>query len=131
MMLDNTLMFSDKQAVTADAASTKVVQTFGDIGKGNPPIPLLVQVVEDFNNLTDLTVCFQTATDKNFTTPITLVKSTLALADLKAGARFHINYIPDGVKDYMRLYYDVNGTAPTTGKITAGVVDALSQPEMA
>ena len=61
MMLDNTMMFSNQQAITADTASTKVLETFGDIGKGVPPIPLLIQVVEDFNNLTDLTVCFQTA----------------------------------------------------------------------
>lgn len=132
MMLDYTMMFSNQQAITADTASTKVLETFGDIGRGVPPIPLLIQVVEDFNNLTDLTVCFQTATDEAFTTPITLVKSTLALADLKAGVRFHINHLPDGILNYMRLYYDVNGTtAPTKGKITAGIVDALSQPELA
>lgn len=131
MMLDNTLMFSNQQAITADAASDKVVETLGDIGRGTPPIPLLIQVTEDFNNLTDLTVCFQTDETKEFTNPVTIVKSTLKLADLKAGARFHINYLPDGIKKYMRLYYDVTGTAPTKGKITAGIVDALSMPELA
>ena len=34
-----------------------------------------------------------------------------------------MSYVPRGTNErYMRLYYDVTGTAPTTGKITAGLV---------
>lgn len=127
MLFDENLLFSDAQAITADAASSKIYKTNGDIGKGIP-VPLRIQVVEDFNNLTSLSVCFQTSADEAFTTPITLEKATLNLADLKAGKVFPINYVPTGCLDYIRLYYDVDGsTAPTTGKITAGVVTALDQ----
>ena len=48
---------------------------------------------------------------------------TYALADLAIGAR---NLLPESVpigtnERYMRLKYTLVGTAPTTGKITAGV----------
>lgn len=130
MLFDENLLFSDAQAIKADTASTKSYKTFGDIGKGIP-VPLHIQVVEDFDKLTSLTVKFQTAADEDFTTPVVLQEATLPLADLKEGKVFPINYIPTGCLDYVRLYYDVtlpeNGSAPTKGKITAGVVTALEQ----
>ena len=127
MLFDEQLLFSDAQAITADAASTKTVETNGDIAKG-VPVPIHIQVVEDFNNLTSLTVKVQTSDNSTFTSPVTLQEATLALANLKAGEVFPINYLPTGIKKYIRLYYDIDGTtAPTTGKITAGIVTALDQ----
>lgn len=130
MLFDENLLFSDAQAITANTASTKSYKTYGDIGKGIP-IPLCIQVVEDFDNLTYLTVKFQTATDEDFTSPVILQEATLPLADLKAGKVFPINYIPTGCLDYVRLFYYItsaeNAPAPTKGKITAGVVTALEQ----
>lgn len=127
MLVDNQLLFSEAQAITADAASTNVVAFSGEPAFGTP-VPLLIEVVEAFNNLTSLAVSVQTATDSAFTTPVTLATATLNLAALTAGAVFPINYLPKGNLGYMRLYYDVTAvTAPTTGKITAGVVAALDQ----
>lgn len=123
MILDQNLILSDAQAVTATAASTNVIDlgVSRDIGPGYE-IPLLIQVVEDFNNLTSLTVDVQTDDASNFGTATSLASQTIALASLKAGAKSAIQCIPVGTKRYLRINYTVTGTAPTTGKVTAGVV---------
>jgi len=118
MLLDKENLFSDEQAITATAYSTNVVK----FGKNDVSyVPVLVQVVEDFAGLTSLKVEFETSATENFTSSTSLVSSTLALSDLKAGATFPISYLPKGNLGYMRIKYTVVGTG-TAGKITAGVV---------
>lgn len=135
MIFDRTLLFSNAQAITASAASTDIVDLGAtgtvqfaasalqrDIGKGQQ-IPIDIQTVEAFNNLTSLTVAVQCATDAAFTTPVNVQSQTLLLADLTAGRVASIVVVPPGLKlRYMRIYYTVVGTAPSTGKVTAGVV---------
>ncbi len=130
MLLDKETLFSDCQKVTAAAASENVIHTaaghFKEIAFGQP-IPLLIQVVEDFVNATKVQVDVQTASDEAFTTPTTLASATLNAADLKAGSKFPINFVPKGNLGYMRLYYtpsaDTSKTI-TAGAITAGIVAA-------
>ena len=138
MLTSKNQMFSDKQAITGDAASTNVIDLgkagrpvgaaadlSRDIGKGEP-LPLLVQVVQDFNNLTRLKLSVQVDRVAAFSSPKTVVAQELALAELKAGRRFALSYVPEGVDQrYLRIYYDVTGTAPSTGQITAGIVAGL------
>lgn len=129
MRLDSQAIFSDAQEITASAASTNVVEISKPNGKLSEvafghDIPLLIQVVEDFVGPTSLKVGVQTSDNEAFSSPETLVESTLLLADLKAGKKFPIKSVPAGNKGYMRLYYTVAGTA-TAGKITAGIVDAI------
>jgi len=127
MLLDSQNCFSDKQAVTASAASENVVKMsdgfLNEVSFGQP-IPLNIQVVEDFAELTSLKVGVQTSDTEDFESPETLVESAaVALANLKAGYKFPIIFVPKGNKGYMRLYYTVAGTG-TAGKITAGVAAA-------
>lgn len=137
MIVDNTLVYSDSQAVTATAASTNIVDVgaagtaFGaaaavarDTGKGTE-IPLYISVVQAFNNLTSLKVSFQSDDDPAFgTANNTVAERTYALAELTLGARLPFPAeIPEGTAGrYTRLNYTVTGTAPTTGKIFASVV---------
>ncbi|UPK31831.1 hypothetical protein IVB18_26235 [Bradyrhizobium sp. 186] len=129
MIFDLQTLLSNAQAIVASAVSTNVVDLgpianglVRDIGKGRNT-PLLIQVVEDFNNLTSLKVDLQVADDAAFGTNLTTVwSSTEVLANLKAGYIF----VPENItrrtnRRFMRLNYTVTGTAPTTGKITAGV----------
>ena len=136
MILDRQTMLSNAQAITASAASTNILDLGPiatglnrDIGQGDD-IPFVVQVVEAFNNLTSLKVEIQTSDDSTFSTGVTTVwEKTVALAGglNKAGYKFNNDDIEPGVKGrYLRAYYTVTGTAPTTGKITAGA--ALSVP---
>lgn len=134
MIFDRTLLFSNAQAVVASAPSTDTVDLLAtgtvygaatalrkDVGKGYS-IPLQLQVVEAFNTLTSLTVSVQCDDNAGFSSPKDVLTVTLPLASLTAGATFPIIAVPPGVNErYVRLYYTVTGTAPTLGRITAGV----------
>lgn len=132
MILSNESLFSDGQAITATAISTNVMDMGAagtpvgaaaalnhDVGKGTP-IPLLVQVTEAFNNLTSLTIAIETGSSASLGTVV--ASFTVALADLTVGYRIPYEMLPKGLGRYVGLRYTVTGgTAPTTGKITAGL----------
>lgn len=138
MHLDAQNLFSDAQAITATAVSTNhidlgdtpqpvlsPVKLTRDIG-GGYDIPLLVQVVEDFDAGTSVTVQVQTAATNSFASAKTVAASpAVPVAQLKAGFKFPIPVIPPGADQrYMRLNYVVAGT-PSAGKITAGIAAGL------
>jgi hypothetical protein len=131
-ILDRQILFSSAQAVTATAASTDVIDlgSVRDIGAGEPSA-VLVQVTEAFDNLTSLGVTLQTSTTENFASPVQLTAGTIALADLTVGRKFSIGPIPGGVLRYLRLYFTVTGSAPTTGRITGGVAVAGAHQDTA
>ena len=136
MIFDATTLFSNAQAVTATAASTNIIDlgatgtVFGaaaaitrDIGKGRE-IAIRASVVESFNNLTSLTIGVETDDNAGFASAKTVWTSpAYALADLATGAKLLLpDDLPVGTDErYLRLKYTVAGTAPTLGKITAGV----------
>lgn len=135
MIFDKTLLFSDAQAVTATAASTNSID-LGAIGQAHGhaaaldrdafksvKVPLLVQVVEAFDNLTSLKIDIELDSTTTFTPDKTITLGTFLLADLVAGFQVPWTLLPQGVNlRYAQLKYTVTGTTPTTGKITAGVV---------
>jgi hypothetical protein len=137
MIFDRTLLFSDGQAITATAASTNVVDLGAtgtvvgsstaivrDIGHGTDA-ELSVSVTQSFNNLTSLTITIQVDDNAAFSSATTVFTSpTYTLAQLATGAKYLLpDVLPVGVNErYVRLMYTVAGTAPTLGKITAGVV---------
>jgi hypothetical protein len=136
MILDQTTLFSNAQAISATAASTNIIDlgstgtVFGaaaaltrDVGRG-AEIALRATVVETFNNLTSLTVSIETDDNAGFGSAVTVFTSpAYALADLVTGAKLLLpDALPVGTNErYVRLKYTVAGTAPTTGKITAGI----------
>jgi hypothetical protein len=137
MILDNTLVLSDSQAITADAGSTNVIDlgapgtAYGhasalafDIGKGTD-IEIIVHVTEAFNNLTSLQVQIQVDDNAAFSSAaVVAMGPVVLLASLTLGARLSFPAkIPEGTNErYLRLYYDITGTAPTTGKLLAAIV---------
>lgn len=131
MILDRQTLFSDRQAITATAGSTDQIDLsprgmgiVRDVGAGSN-LPVLIQVVETFNNLTSLTVSIQVDEDSAFGSPKTVaVSPAIPLASLVAGYNFPaLDYIPRGSDErYLRLLYTVAGTAPTAGRITAGII---------
>ena len=66
MLLDMETLFSDAQAITVSAASTNIVKmantehNMPEVAFGTP-IPLLLQVVEDFAGATSVKVGIQTS----------------------------------------------------------------------
>lgn len=139
MIIDRQSRFSDRQAITGTAASTDIIDLLktGTIQGHSAPlkrdfgrsvmIPLLIQVVEAFNNCTSVQVEVQTCAAEDFGSGVKTVAQSVAvpLASLAAGYRFLPDWTPRGVDErYMRLRYVVVGTAPTLGRITAGIVAA-------
>lgn len=135
MIFDLTTLFSNAQAIIADAASTDIIdlgatgRVYGaaadltrDIGKGRG-IPIHIQVVEAFNTLTSLRVVIQCDDNAGFASAKDVVEQTIPLAQLVAGKTISLVCIPPGVDErYLRVFYDVVGTNPTLGKVTAGIV---------
>jgi len=126
-------LFSDDQAITASADSTNVIDLgvagtpfdaaaalHQDIGKG-AKIPILVQVTEAFDNLTSLEIKISTGATTALGT--TILSQTILLADLVVGKQTSFDVLPNDITErYLGIEYVVTGTAPTVGKVTAGIV---------
>lgn len=119
---DKQAEFCEDQAITASARSENVIFVGpGDYGSGEQSV-IDVFVTEDFDNLTSLNVKLETDDDEAFGSPTELYNTgEVLLADLVAGYKFKIKGIPPGCEDWLALYFTVTGTAPTAGKITAGI----------
>lgn len=131
MIFSKQQLFSDDQAITASADSTNVIdlgvpgtpydsnQLNQDIAKGNK-IPIFIQVTEAFNNLTSLEIKISSGATTALGTQI--ISKTILLADLVAGKQFPVEVLPNEITErYLGIEYVVTGTAPTTGKVTAGI----------
>lgn len=141
MIFSRQSLVSNAQAITATAFSTDAIDLgaigfpYGnkqalrrDVGKGMD-IPFLVQAVETFNNLTSLTIDIVTSDDPTLATAPVVhgTSGAIPLANLKAGWQFPYTVIPNAgdpavpMKRYLGVRYTVAGTAPTLGRVTAGV----------
>lgn len=138
MIYDAQTLFSDRQAVTATAASTNTIDLgatgtpYGgsplvrDVGKGNC-VDVAVTVTEAFATLTSLTISVEVDDNSAFSTAATVFTTPAILAaTLVAGYSVPMLVeLPEGTNErYVRLNYTVAGANATTGKITAGVVAA-------
>lgn len=141
MILDNTLVLSDEQAITATALSTNVI----DLGAAGTPygastalsadmgigqrIALNVGVTAAFNNLTSLKISLETDDNAGMTSAKEVASRTYLLAEINSAKQLEFPAaLIEGVDErYVALRYTVTGTAPTTGKITAAVVAAKQQ----
>ncbi|EBX4751202.1 Bbp16 family capsid cement protein [Salmonella enterica] len=127
MILDKLLMFSEKQAITASAASTDVIDlgpidgTRRDIGVGYPlKFLAIVDTTATADGAATLNVQLQTSPDNSTWTTI-YDSGALALAALTAGKRLFSAKVPAGVQRYLRVNYTV-GTGPLrAGAFTSGI----------
>ena len=143
MIFDKQNLFSDGQAITGSAGSDNVIDLGAvgtpsgdkqalrrDIGRGGK-IPLVVQVVEDFAGLTNLTVTVETSDDPAFGADVRTHASSgaVALSKLKAGYAFFPDFVPmadaEGMARYLRVNYTKSGSNASAGKITAGITAGL------
>lgn len=134
MLFSNNAVFSVHQSITGSAASDNTIDlgvagtVYGadspldrDLGPGTP-IPLLVQVVEDFVGPTSINVQVQVSDNESFTPSNTVLSQIIPLVDLIAGKQVNFQYVPHGVdKRYLRINYDVVGSSATAGAFTAGI----------
>jgi hypothetical protein len=101
--------------------SAAIARNLGD----GTDIPLLLQITEQFNNLTSLTITFESADNAALSTnPIVMATTgAIPLAALLLGYRpLMTRIVPHGLmKDFCGFRYTIAGTAPTLGKVTAAI----------
>jgi len=138
MIIDNSLVFSDTQAITVTASSTNVLD-MGDTGTtaynkqklgqhlGRAMcVPLLCQVSADFATLTSLTIQLRQSASSNMASPTVLIEQTVPVAKLKRGFKFNLDKLPAEITQrYVDLNYVVTGTTATTGSMYAAIVSAV------
>lgn len=128
MILDEQCIFSDDQKITTSCVSTNVLYMGKREVSFGTPIEVFIQITEDFNNLTSLTIKVQTSVDEEFSESVDLIEQTMLLAELKAGNVSSIKFLPKGNLGYMRLNYTVTGTtAPTKGSILAAITEGCEE----
>ena len=126
MIIDYNLQFSDAQSVTADAASTNIIDLGSDrdIGVGEEmKIALNFDVAMGGSSPT-LAVLVQTDDNSSFSSATTVLTSR-SIADAAIGDQLVLG-LPDTNERYVRLYYDVGGTSPTM-TVSASVVKDAQQ----
>ena len=127
MILDEQGLFSNNQTVTESCASENVLDLGGREVSFGTPVEIFIQVSEDFDNLTSLEIKVQTSETEDFEDPVDLAEHTMLLEDLTQGTVSPLKFLPKGNLGYMRLYYTVNGTAPSSGALLAGIVDGAQE----
>lgn len=137
MLLSKQQTFSEGQVVTADAASTNVIDLGApgtvlgapaalvrDVGKGRE-VDIIVQLDSAPTGTSPtLDVDIEVDTVENFASP-TIIASSQQKAGGAAGDRIQITgKLPEGANQrYIRLAYDVGGTSPSF-VVTAAIVAA-------
>lgn len=128
MILDETFMFSDDQDLSQVAGaydSTNVIDLGVDRDMGNGvPIPLLIQVTEDFASGGSATLQVVLETDDNeamASSEILYTSEVIVLATLVAGYKFVINFLPRENQQYLQLVYTIGTATTTAGTVTAGI----------
>lgn len=124
MLLDQNAVLSDKQAVTATAASQNVIDMTAAGNAAPGALFAVCRVDETFAGITKLEVALQTAEKADFSDAEELVSASFAVAALTAGETVLAVGVPAGVKRYMRAYYTATGTG-TAGKLSFFLTDAV------
>lgn len=129
MITDAFLRVSADQAITADAASTNTIDlgTARDIGEGKPLFAVFT-VTQAFNNLTSMLLEVIVSDNADLSSPQIIAMQNVLLAGLTAGAQFTVVVPPQVAslgKRYLGAYFDLTGTAPSTGKITVDFVEGI------
>lgn len=124
MLLDQNAMMSDKQAVTASAASENII----DLGAAGNAVPGALFAVcrtdEAFSGVTQLKVSLQTDDSSAFSAAEELMTASFVQADLQGTKNLFALALPNGAKRFLRAYYTVTGSG-TAGKLSCFLTDAV------
>lgn len=121
MLIDSSLLLSDKQTILGSVSSENTIDQKA-AGDACLHAMVMAHVPESFAGLESLKVALQTDDAQDFAQAKELCSATFGVADLKAGKVLLKMALPLGAKRYIRGYYTVTGTA-TAGKISLFVLD--------
>lgn len=118
MYIDKNLQMCTNQAVTADAATTNIINQ-GAAGDAYDGKWMFIHCSENAATCDGIIFKLQTSVDEAFTSPIdVLVAPQVLVASLLADTIVWKARIPSGLKQYIRGYFDVQGSNATAGKYT-------------
>jgi len=122
MIIDYNLQVSDAQALTADAASTNVIDLLSDrdIGVGEELKIVTTLDVDMGGTSPTLAIQVQSSSDNS---TFTTVQTSRTVSAGSAGDSVVMG-LPDINDRYIRLYYDLGGTSPTATVTSSIVKDA-------
>lgn len=130
MFMDINLQFSDKQAITATAASTNLVDLgiARNIGVGDDLylVLLVTTAFTDSGSDSTVTPSLETATDAAFTSPVTVATYDVFAALAAVGAsqihKLKVGTAAGAYLRYIRVKYTLANGNLTTGAITSFIV---------
>ncbi len=124
MLLDQSVIFSDRQVLTATASSANTLDLAAAGNAVQGALYVVARLDESLKGATKLTVALQTADTADFSNAQELVNVAFGAEHLAgAGELFRLPF-PLGAKRYVRAYYTVAGT-PSAGKVSCFVTDAV------
>jgi len=128
MNIDNGLIFSEAQAVTASAASTNVIDT---LAAGNAlSDALFVNVDVDTtctsaNSTATVTVALQSCATESGSYSTLVASAAIPVASLVQGYRCLQVRVPSGAARYLQVYYTAGTENLSAGKFNAVLTDGV------
>ena len=124
MLLDQTVIFSDAQALRETGAGTNILDLTAPGNAGMGRLVLIAHADTAFAGATQIVAALQTSSKADFSSDVTTLASvTLSATELaNTDKNLFALGIPQGAKRYLRMYYTVTGTV-TAGAITCFVAD--------
>ncbi len=123
MLIDNSLVLSEGQSVLATAASTNVIDQTA-AGGAHTHAAFIVRVDQTFAGSTAVKIALETSAASAFGTKKEVFATSVAAADLVAGATVVKAVLPAGLLRYIRGYYTVTGEG-TAGKLSMYITEAV------
>lgn len=132
MYVDNFLLFSDAQAVTATAASTNIVNLGAarDIGVGQELFVAVTVDVAMTDSGSDSTLAVSLEGDSSSTITPDATQALFTIPALAAaGSKYYARINPDfaAAYQYLQLRYTPAGGNLTTGSFTASIVVGIDK----
>lgn len=122
MYIDNELLFSEDQTITADAASTSYIDLEAAHLEAGNPIKIYCKRsgTTAATGFTSIKVSVQTSSASDFSSATTLQEASLTLSQINEPREWPLGILNGELEQYLRLYYDVTGTGSCV--VTAGLV---------
>lgn len=124
MLLDQNVIFSDEQKLTATAESEQIL----DLDSAGNPVSgsvfFVCRTAEAFAGCTALDIRLETADEADFTAADVLLAKTFGVDELGAEKILLAAALPQGVKRYLRVKYQMEGSA-TSGSISSFLTDSV------
>ena len=118
MLNDGQLFFGEDQVFTADADSTNILDLGSAKANDGGPLFVVIKVATAFDNLTNIDFLIRSSATAGGSYA-TIASQVVLLAALTLDATAWVVALPPDTLQFVKLNYDITGSAPSVGAITA------------